>query len=261
MSTGLPPSAPPSENTLTINISHEQLSVLENIGLTEAIAVSPTRLMEKDYAYDVAIDWDWAKIFYQQFKRPSAETGTIQGRKGTDGHIKFDINPEQVRKLQNNYREGVAFLTFPLVQSRDEMPDNLDQTVFVDVHGLTMNDATIAYIHENWRQVSKDDIVTFSIGNGLLTQVLPKDTEFARKFCFQPHSCVPGVHINAEDSIETVDPRYVMTWEQVLSNLLTCNSGSLLREDGITRQEEGVWSRSAIAIIFGGNKLPRDINW
>lgn len=263
MSSGLPPSDPPSENTLTINISHEQLSILEDLGFEEVVSVAPTRLKEGDYAYDVAMDWKWAKVYYQQFKRPSDETGTIQNRKYTDGQVKFDVDSDQVDKLQKLYDEGVAFLTFPLVRSRDQMPGNLNQTIFVDVHGIKANDPTIAYIHDKWDDLYKSDLILPCLHKNYNAEIRPENSKVIKSYISKDRSIIPAVHVNADNGISTVHPDYIMKWGQLLSNLLSCDCGNLLRmSDDIgyiqNDEEESSYAR---AMVFGGEKLPNIANW
>jgi len=266
MRTGLPSPNHPSENTLTVNITHEQLKIFEHYGFDEVVAVSPTRVKESDYAYDVAMDWDWAKAFIQQFKRPFAETGSIQNKKGTDGHVKFELNEEQIKKLKNAYDEGQAFLTFPLVRDRRKMPDNLSDTIFVDVHGMEMQSPTIAYIHRDWDTIYKSKSRNFRVPSPLpeINHTFYNAKSGLEK-CYWPDKggLLPAVHINADDGIETVSPTMVKTWKHLLDELLSCESGILLRGAGdrIYLRQEEPYSPSASVVVFGGNQLPEEIDW
>jgi len=266
MRTGLPSPNHPSENTLTVNITHEQLKEFESHGFDEAVAVSPTRVKESDYAYDIAMDWNWAKVFIQQFKRPFEETGSIQNKKGTERHVKFEIDEEQIKKLKDAYDEGQAFLTFPLVRDRHRMPNNLSDTVFVDVHGIPMQSPTIAYIHNNWREILKPrsgNLPKRRCFSDIKLAFYNTKSEMDKCYWHDEGCLIPAVHINTDDEVETVDPTMVKTWELLLEELLSCESGILLRGEGdrIHFHQEEPYSPAASAVVFGGDQLPEGREW
>jgi len=129
-----PSGTPPSENTITINIVTELLTLLRGVGFQRTAVISPSRDDEADYGYDVGADWDFnfVKAFGLQFKRPA---GTV-----LDGRFRFkmhDEDGEQLDALCDNFEgEGEAFYALPVVEDRAYLPGQLHNTVFVDAHTI-----------------------------------------------------------------------------------------------------------------------------
>lgn len=271
MSSHLPSPVRPTENTLTINVTHEMLEVIHE-DFPETVAVSPTREAENDYGYDTAMDWAWAKAVAFQFKRPFEETGTIQNRNGTEGRVKFEADPEQLETLQNRYREREAFLTLPLVRDRREMPDNLGETVFVDVHGIEPSNPSRIYVKEDWRpectSSSSRDFHHSDSGNWCVFSNLTSEFSFTIGN-FRPGSLCdsyrPTVHVKYDSGVATVHPEYVYTWSQLWKGIQECKLGRVLRAaneewlDGEKQLPKG--SGNKTVIVLQTDSLPDGIDW
>lgn len=125
----------PSENTLTVNITHRQLRSLDP-PFSRLVAIAPTRVEEGAHrgssddpegGYDISLETAKEVVF--QHKRPF---GTTE-HQGIEW-LKFDVDTEQCWALAEQYELGQAFLALPIVSSPEELPFCLGLTVFVDVH-------------------------------------------------------------------------------------------------------------------------------
>lgn len=124
----------PSENTLTVNATHQMLSDLE--GPFETLSVlSPSRRMENVLGYDVNLPRLKAVVF--QYKRPY----TVM----SDTSRRFQTNQDQWRTLISLCDEGEAFFTFPEIVDVVDLEESLERTVFIDVHGI-QRDTSLVYI-------------------------------------------------------------------------------------------------------------------
>lgn len=148
MSDPLPAGEPPSENTLTINITHEMLEMIQDV-YPHSVVVSPTRHDEgEQYGYDVSYDWRWGKTIGLQLKPPQNGLGGIQipGRGVSDSKVvKFGLYGEQLDDLHRWYDEQQAFYALPPVLERRNLIDRLADTVFIDVTAIP-EDTTLVYI-------------------------------------------------------------------------------------------------------------------
>lgn len=221
MSHRLPSGRPPTENTLTVNITSEILDDVQEV-FEEAVVTSPTRRRENHYGYDTAMDWGWAKAFALQYKRPSEDTGGIQG--GPSGqYIKFSANDEQIRKLRGAYRPEEAFLVLPTVQRRSSMPDNLKRdTVFIDVHGITVKEPTLIYIPPN----------------------------------HGPDTSLP-IYIRGDSGVTDIDSDDIYYWDELWEGLLECTIGHELdlRSSNYEIYDD-FRSRTTRVVTFGGESPP-----
>ena len=225
-------SRPPTETTLTINITHEMLTQAQSI-FPQAVATCPTRLNESEYGYDVAADWGWAKAFVLQYKRPHRDTGRIQGfenyagREGYNNYVKFTVDTQQWQTLCD-YPEGVAFYALPIVCHRSEMPGNLDHdTLFIDVHGLNVDTPTRFYVPED-------------------------------------HSTMPlpRVFVRGSNGPDEIESRWIFYWNHLWDWILACRQGRLIRmsDDIISRGNDiGLKSPNVRIILIGGDDLPDGI--
>lgn len=125
----------PSENTLTVNVTHRQLQSLDP-PFTRLVAIAPTRTEEGAHrdmdddpegGYDISLETAKEVVF--QHKRPH----DITTHDGTDW-LKFSVDTDQCWALAEQYELGQAFLALPIVPTEDELPHCLKLTVFVDVH-------------------------------------------------------------------------------------------------------------------------------
>lgn len=231
MASHLPDGNPPTENTLTINITHEILSIVHRI-FPKAVAVSPTRQDESKYGYDVAADWKFAKSLAFQYKRPQAETGSIQGLNLHDHYVKFPANSDQWETLKDNFEPGEAFLALPNVRDRADMPGNLHRdTIFIDVHALNVSNPTLLYASD-WNHL------------------------------------IPGtdIYVRGDSGPRQIDPKWVFNWDSLWSNILSCDAGRLLRVNGDIyfrdeQSRDGVISRTTRIVVVGGNELPNQADW
>ena len=123
----------PSENTLTLNITHEMLTSVKSVFQT-VTATSPARRWENIKGYDVKLNS--AKILVFQFKRPC-------GRLRNSTYIRFPLNGNQITTLSNLFNVNQAYIALPQVLSYRTLYRHsgflLNRTIFIDVYGLTFN--------------------------------------------------------------------------------------------------------------------------
>lgn len=123
----------PTENTLTLNVTHDVLDRLERT-FTKISAFSPTRRMEKYLGFDVGLYFAKGIVF--QYKRP---TGTRNGK------VKFSINEDQRHTLSTLFSRQEAFFALPNIRDPSNLPNGVSKTIFVDVKGV-MIDTSIIYL-------------------------------------------------------------------------------------------------------------------
>lgn len=125
----------PSENTLTVNITHRQLQSLEPT-FSRLVAIAPTRVEEGKHrssssdpegGYDISLQTAKEVVF--QHKRPY----DMVEHDDTDW-LKFDVDTDQCWALAEQYELGQAFLALPVVPTEAELQHSLTLTVFVDAH-------------------------------------------------------------------------------------------------------------------------------
>jgi len=131
----------PTENTLTLNVTHQLLKKIEK-NFTNAVAFSPSRRMEKLRGYDVKLDF--AKCIVFQFKRPK-----LINLKTKKNPIRFHLNNDQLLVLQSNFSSNEAFFGLPLILSSSELKYAYRHTFYIDVHNILTNTSFIDVINPN----------------------------------------------------------------------------------------------------------------
>jgi hypothetical protein len=182
----------PSENTLTVNATHQMLSDLENSFQTLAV-LSPSRKMENVLGYDVQLPLQKSVVF--QYKRPYTAK--------TDNKRRFKMDKGQWRTLVSIYSRGEAFFTFPTVIDPSDLNATLENTVFVDVHGLKYN-TSLVYVPQNPSGASKTPRVEAKIRNG-------------RKY--------------------PVFSKHIYTWSDLVDEISECRIGVRFRDNGDQTRE------------------------
>lgn len=128
----------PTENSLTINNTHQMLETLES-DADRLAATSPTRKDERGLGYDVQLSF--AQRIQFQYKRPQY----VHSNRG----LCFEVNSDQVATLRFRDDVGVAFLACPYVTNRSQLPTSLNKSFFIDVQAVRAN-TTRLYIPENY---------------------------------------------------------------------------------------------------------------
>lgn len=125
----------PSENTLTVNITHQQLDSL-NPPFDRLVAIAPSRYQEGTLSptsdpggYDVKLET--AKEIVFQHKAP-ANTVVRAGKKW----LNYVIDMRQMSILYNSFGPRQAFYALPATPQRRHIRQGLERTIFVDVYPL-----------------------------------------------------------------------------------------------------------------------------
>ncbi|WP_266080790.1 hypothetical protein [Haladaptatus caseinilyticus] len=152
----------PSENTLTVNVTHEQLKSLEQ-DFKNQIAISPSRKEEGDTGYDVSLETAREIVF--QHKNPKI-TVCRNGKRW----VNFKIDPDQCLMLGTLYNQQEAYYALPVVPERAEICQGLDRTIFVDIWEIFCKfgseDPSRIYISYHHKPKSQDIEVVGKISGG-----------------------------------------------------------------------------------------------
>lgn len=128
----------PSEGTLVVNATHQQ----EKRGLfDDGIVFAPTQVEEADLGFDIGVTnaTTGATEFGFQYK---ALTNVISRRQFKQSNKKdaaytLPFYPDQgATLLFNAQHPREMFYALPTITSQNQLPETLDNTVFIDVYGL-----------------------------------------------------------------------------------------------------------------------------
>lgn len=179
----------PSENTLTVNITHRQLRSLDP-PFSRLVAIAPTRVEEGAHrssggdpegGYDISLERAKEVVF--QHKSPRGMTE----HQGTEW-LKFDVDTEQCWALAEQYELGQAFLALPIVPSARELPFCLGLTAFVDVHLIEH------YNDSSWMPKDGDSISTIYVER---SDELVDEVRSTSDLSCLDSSVAPAVHIKS----------------------------------------------------------------
>jgi len=204
------------------------------------------------------MNWDYAKSFALQYKRPKKTTGTVQGYKdkfGTNSpssFVKFSIDTDQWKRLCEMYLEpDEAFFCLPVVLDRTGMPNNLQkETIFIDIHGISVDNPTRVYIPDNHEEQSR---VRLPLGGvDTLSGISNKTIE---------HLKSPEILVRGSDGPEVVDRKSIFYWDTLWSRILSCQSGTVIIRNRqrvrFNEEVEGGVSNNTRVITAGGSRLPQ----
>ncbi|MFP9061716.1 hypothetical protein ACLI4R_14450 [Natrialbaceae archaeon A-chndr2] len=187
----------PSENSLTLNTTHQMLRYFEDNNKTRfkhLVAFSPTRKWENVSGYDVHIPFLKTTVF--QYKRPKVPDN---GKPVSNLERRFSLNADQWLTLLLLFDRGQAFFTLPDVMRNDDLTHSLKSTVFVDVYGV-LPDTSLAYVNRNSMQT------TFSSSVSLLKTTPPQGKiRNGSKYRFHPN--------------------HVYDWREMYDGINNCNLG------------------------------------
>jgi len=129
----------PTENTLTLNVTHQLLKKVEK-NFTNAVAFSPSRRMEKLKGYDVKLSF--CKFLVFQFKRPKfLNPATMMKR------IRFDLNSSQLFTLHRDFTQfDHAFFALPIVLNANELKYSYLNTFYIDINNILPNTSFIDFV-------------------------------------------------------------------------------------------------------------------
>jgi len=196
----------PTENTLTVNSTHQMLSDLEGT-FSHLTAISPTREMENVLGYDINLPLLKSTVF--QYKRPYTAKN--------DSERRFSVNSDQWRTLISQYEPRQAFFALPEVIQATNLPNSLeDRTVFVDVWGLKPNTSLI-YVPQDAVGKGRLDKLKAKIRNG---DTYPVDRRFVytwKDLVQGMNSCSIGLRMS-EDGERTPDYREFKSRVQALAD-------------------------------------------
>lgn len=136
----------PTENSLTINTTHQMLSYLSN-DYKRTTATSPTRREEKGVGYDVQLSFALRLQF--QYKRPQ----NIHNSRG----VTFKVNGEQVGTLSFRDDTQTPYLACPAVQHRGQLNESLKNCYFVNAHPVSEKTSRL-YIPPNYTSNSSEEV-------------------------------------------------------------------------------------------------------
>lgn len=134
----------PNENTLEVNVTHEQLSSLAT-AFDRQTAIAPTRYEEgassstktpDGKGYDIKLDT--AKELVFQHKAPTG-TRVLGPDEEEIQWLKYRVNMTQIYNLVLQYNPGEAFLALPATPQQLHVREGLDRTVFVDVYAIFLH--------------------------------------------------------------------------------------------------------------------------
>jgi len=227
----------PSENTLTVNITHRQLQSLDP-PFSQLVAIAPTRVEEGAHrdteenpegGFDISLETAKEVVF--QHKRPFGMTE----HHGTKW-LKFDVDTDQCWALAEQYEIGQAFLALPIVPSESELPWCLDLTVFVDVHLIDH------YNDPRWMPEDGDSISTIYVEQ---SDELMKRVRNERDQSDIDNSLAPSVHLKSNSNQwKMAGPAYVeismedfkspacdcaIAWDPLAKYIKSCRYGVRIR--------------------------------
>lgn len=227
----LPAGNPPSESTLEMDITHDMVNEYRQV-YPDTTALSPSRKQEGDddgLGYDVAQEHPWGRAVVFQYKSPrysdyyvGAEIGEFrhlsdQSHPDNGQFIKFEVDREQLKILQQNFASDEAFYAIPATVRRLSLPHAIGSTLFVDVHDFP--DPNI------WN--SKDEVrmgvpALFSPSWGAERQRLDENPlqNSGRNIHFIP----PDHMTNQTVSISTTDIHW---WRNLRAGIFDGNFGSM----------------------------------
>lgn len=136
----------PTENTLTINTTHQMLTDIKNNN-NRVTATAPTRYNENDEGFDVELSTVSRLQF--QYKRPQYTHSKFG--------VTFDINGDQVGTLSMRDDIQVPYLACPSIDHRGELGDCLDECYFINAHRVSSN-TSLLYIPKGYSQSSSDSV-------------------------------------------------------------------------------------------------------
>lgn len=198
----------PYENTLTANVTHQQLTDLERTyGISDGYVTSPARVEERKKGYDV--QFNTTKQVVYQYKRPKS----VVDRNG-EIWFSFPVNTQQVDVLQMRNRIGQAFLVLPLAGTSHRLPrtfekkNMLEKTVFIDVFSNITRNTSRIYIP-----------ITSCNGESIQAKGKFADSDGYRD-------------MNDEDAYYPIRSANILLWERVASQLQKCRLGVLVSQNG-----------------------------
>lgn len=253
---------PPTENTPTVNITHEILDDIREV-FQHTVAVTPTREEEKDYGYDISVDWQWMKTFALQFKTFRTKGSiTLNGSHTDNEYYKFQLDREQHKQLIDHFPlHRMAFYVLPVFPTRDDLEpplleseiyyryisngepncDERSRVIFVDIHDVPLNSTMIS--------------------------ISTNPANYFQAVCY----CQDREH-------HPITMKNVFTWEDIWKGLLGCSVGAKLRKDGeptadvyniaeswdqpIEEQTSKSKIQDTIRITLGDDSLPEEaVEW
>lgn len=126
----------PNENTLEVNVTHEQLNSLAS-EFEKRVALAPTRAEEDKVGFDVT--FDTAKEIVFQHKAPSNTVVRRDERGDKRQWINFELDQDQLITLGLQYSPHQAYYALPVIPELQQMRDCLLRTVFVDAFALFLS--------------------------------------------------------------------------------------------------------------------------
>ena len=134
----------PTENTLTLNITHEMLTSVEPI-FPKVTAISPARRWENVKGYDVKLNS--VKVVVFQYKRPYGIRRMRRFFRRPSKWIRFPLNGNQIHTLSILFNINQAYIALPRVLDHPTLYTHsgslVNRTIFIDVYGLTSNMTTL----------------------------------------------------------------------------------------------------------------------
>lgn len=135
----------PSENTLTLNVTHKQLTRLSST-FDKCVAIGPTRFEEgtstdpsKPLGDGYDVTFDTAKEIVFQHKSPSNTVVREDEHGEKRKWMNFKIDTSQLLALALQYNPREAYYALPVVPERHQLKQCLDRTVFVDAYALFLH--------------------------------------------------------------------------------------------------------------------------
>jgi hypothetical protein len=141
----------PTENSLTINNTHQMLSNFDTKN-SQVAATSPSRRREKGHGYDV--QYTFVKRIQFQYKRPKYQHNS----RG----LCFKINNDQVTTLRLRDARRIAYLACPYVTNQSQLKDTLSRTIFIDAQAVRGN-TTRLFIPEDYSDANDPSSVNESV--------------------------------------------------------------------------------------------------
>ncbi|SHL60481.1 hypothetical protein [Haladaptatus paucihalophilus] len=249
---------PPTENTLEVNVTHELLQDIRKV-FKYAVAVNPTRGEEKDFGYDISIDWNWLKIFALQFKAFRTK-GSIRlnGSNTKENYYKYELDKEQHSQLKYYFPHSrMAFYTLPVFPTRNDLkPPLLSSKLIYHIYSrgkLERRELPRVFF------IDVHDIPAGATKISVSTDI----DDLRRAVCY----CKDREH-------HAIDHRAVFSWGKVWEGIRSCRMGVKLREDGdptedlhnivsswdqpIEDQKSADKLQKTVQISLGAKDLPED---
>ncbi|WP_256392780.1 hypothetical protein [Natronoarchaeum rubrum] len=202
----------PSENTLTVNLTHQQLNRL-NPPFGRLVAISPSRYEEgantssnKPDGYDIKLET--AKEIVFQHKSPD-NTVVRDGKQW----LNYKIDMDQLRILFHRYNPREAFYALPATPQHKQIQEGLDRTIFVDIC------AVYAKYLEQGEEVSRI-YVEYCPGSSTIPDVKTKFNTTKREMDGYPYRDLRSSNRIYEEAI---------TWKPIEKKLKSCKLGLPIR--------------------------------